>query len=818
VELLESRQLLSVAIPTFVRASAVPLPSPLATSGSAAYTPGNIRHIYGFDQLSYTGSGQTIAIIDAYDAPNLASDLHTFDTRFGLPDPSFRKVAQDGSNNLPGTDPSGPGGSNWEAEEALDVDWAHAIAPGANILLVEANSNNFSDLLTAVDFAARQPGVVAVSMSWGSTEFSGENSFDSHFLSPARHAGVTFIASAGDTGGVVDYPAVAANVLAIGGTSLFNSGGNYASESAWPDGGGGVSAVEAVPAFQAGLGYPGRATPDVAYDADPNTGVYVYDSYNGGWFLFGGTSAGAPQWAGLMALVAQGRAQQGLAPLNGASQTLSALYQVPRSDFHDVTSGSAGSHAAGPGFDLATGLGSPVANRLIPDLVNIFPQATNSATHFALTAISPVSANAPFTITLTALDASNNVAIGYTGTVHFTSSDSAAILPANYQFGSADSGVHSFTVTLVHTGTQTVTSSDTAKAGITGAVSISVASMPIAGAGLFANGQWLFDSNNSNPATTVAINNFGSSGDIAVTGDWLGNGKTYIGVFRPSTGSWYLSTTNTDYSPANTIQLGNFGAPGDIPVVGHWGSNPAADYVGVFRPSTGQWFLDQIQGSYNPATTIQINFGAAGDKPVVGNWGKSTISDGRSYVGIFRPSTGQWFLDEVEGDYNPRTTIRIDNFGASGDVPQVGNWLGGAQDGHTYIGVFRPGTGQWFLSKSNASYTAANTIQIGNFGGPGDIAAVGDWLGSGLTEVGVFRPNSGQWFFSKTDTNYTASNTIQINNFGGGSYQPVVGAWAIPRPAVEGSPGSDTPAAGHVDPLNFLTPADVAAAFASWRP
>jgi hypothetical protein len=342
--------------------------------------------------------------------------------------------------------------------------------------------------------------------------------------------------------------------------------------------------------------------------------------------------------------------------------------------------------------------------------------------------------------------------------------------------------------------------------------------VPVQSVGVFraGTGVWYLDEAHAsyNPATTVQIDNFGGSSDIAVTGDWLGNHQTYVGVFRPSTGTWYLSTTNTNYSPANTIQIGNFGMAGDIPVVGRWGQNPNVDYIGVFRPSTHQWFLDEIQGNYNPATTIEIdNFGTAGDTPVVGNWGNSTISDGRSYVGVFRPGTGQWFLDEVEGNYNPATTIQINNFGCPGDVARVGDWLGGAQDGHTYVGVFRPGSGTWYLSKTNTSYAPANTLQISNFGSSGDVAQAGDWLGTSLTEVGVFRPGTGQWFLSKTNTSYTAANTIQIGNFGASGDQPVVGGWAVPEPEMlQGLPGGGTASLTEAE-LQTI----VSAAIAHWK-
>jgi hypothetical protein len=335
-------------------------------------TPAQVRQAYGFNQLSYTGSGQTIAIVDAYDDPNIASDLHHFDAQFGLPDPSFTKMTPEGQ---PAVD------TGWAGEIALDVEWAHAIAPGANIVLVEAKSASLSDLLGAVQYAATQTGASVVSMSWGASEFAGEAAYDSVFNQP----GVTFVASAGDNGAWygADWPASSPNVLAVGGTTLsVSSTGSYLGETAWTSyspwqygGGGGYSSYESEPAYQSGVQSSGaRTTPDVAYDASPSTGFYVYDSTNGGWFAVGGTSAGAPQWAALVTLADQGRASLGQAPLTGSSQTLPALYALAQSSYgtyyHDVTRGSNG-YSARPGYDLVTGLGSPKANALVPALVKV---------------------------------------------------------------------------------------------------------------------------------------------------------------------------------------------------------------------------------------------------------------------------------------------------------------------------------------------------------------------------------------------------------------------------------------------------------------
>ena len=220
---------------------------------SSGFTPQQIRTAYGINQIGFgpitgDGTGQTIAIVDAYDDPNLvdstspnfkSSDLALFDQRFGLPDPpSFEKLGQDGSTNLPAADPSGV----WEVEEALDVEWAHAIAPGASIVLIECNSPGFESLLNfGARTAASLPGVSVVSMSFGTSEFTNEQFFDAAFTPPSGHQGVTFVASTGDCGSSVDYPASSPDVLAVGGTSLaLNADNTYQCELNWPYSGSGT--------------------------------------------------------------------------------------------------------------------------------------------------------------------------------------------------------------------------------------------------------------------------------------------------------------------------------------------------------------------------------------------------------------------------------------------------------------------------------------------------------------------------------------------------------------------------------------------------
>jgi len=349
----------------------------------AGYSPSQMLHAYGFDKLPYDGAGQTIAIVDAYDNPNIGASLTAFNQRYGLPAAIFEKAMPQGK---PVADP------DWGFEIALDVEWAHAIAPAAKILLVEAKSASYSDLLGAVSYAVGR-GASVVSMSWGSSEFAAETgaNYDGKFASLlAANPNVTFVASSGDSG-TTSWPAVSPYVIGVGGTSLqLDSAGNMISEVSWGNGkrsvrsggsGGGTSLYENKPSYQNALvSGTKRKSPDVAYDADPNTGVNVYDISSGGWWEVGGTSAGAPQWAGLIALANQARASVGKSPLSSYSQTLPALYGLDASYFHDITSGSNVNGSATAGYDVVTGRGSPRADLIVAALAGVSTSATTSTT------------------------------------------------------------------------------------------------------------------------------------------------------------------------------------------------------------------------------------------------------------------------------------------------------------------------------------------------------------------------------------------------------------------------------------------------------
>ena len=316
---------------------------PYAASSPSGLSPATIKSVYNFPTSSTAGASKTIAIVDAYDDPNIESDLAVFSNQYGLPacttaNGCFKKVNQNGGTKYPRSD------SGWSLEIALDVEWVHAIAPGAKILLVEASSNSFSNLLAAEDYAKTHAQYV--SNSWGGSEFSGESSYDSHFV----QSGVSFFVSSGDNGTPAEYPSSSPNVISVGGTTLNNIGKSNFSETGWSGSGGGCSAYESKNSAQStgSVNCAGkRATPDVSLDADPSSGVSVYDSvrYQGqkGWFTVGGTSASSPMWAARSAV---------------AGSVVNASYVYgSQITYRDITSGSNGESCL-PGYDLVTGRGS----------------------------------------------------------------------------------------------------------------------------------------------------------------------------------------------------------------------------------------------------------------------------------------------------------------------------------------------------------------------------------------------------------------------------------------------------------------------------
>ena len=338
-------------IRTDVNRSSRPFPSASAggaTPAVAPLYPADLQAAYGLTAAAASsGAGVTVAVVDAYDDPTAESDLAAYRSSLGLPactsaSGCFTKVNQSGGTSYPRPD------SGWTTEIALDLDMVSAICPNCSILLVEANSDNLSDLGRGVNRAIAM-GAKFISNSYGSSEDAGERSWDAAWYT---HPGVVITASSGDIGYGVQFPAASPHVVAVGGTTLSRGPGGTWSQSAWSGGGSGCSAYEPKPPWQTDSGCAKRTVADVSAVADPSTGVAVYVS--GGWYLMGGTSAAAPIVAAAYALAG-----------TPAAGTYPASYPYLRGGLTDVVGGTNGLCGAQPylcqgvaGYDGPTGLGT----------------------------------------------------------------------------------------------------------------------------------------------------------------------------------------------------------------------------------------------------------------------------------------------------------------------------------------------------------------------------------------------------------------------------------------------------------------------------
>ncbi|MFC9631988.1 peptidase S8 [Streptomyces mirabilis] len=328
----------------------------------SGYGPSNLQSAYGLTSAAASnGSGETIAIVDAYNDPNAEADLAKYRSYYGLSacttaNGCFKKVSQTGSTtSLPSSD------AGWSEEISLDVDMASAICPNCNILLVEATSATMANLGKAVNEAVKL-GAKYVSNSYGGSESSSDTSYDSSYF---NHPGVAITVSAGDSGYGAEYPAASKYVTSVGGTALSTSSNSRGwTESVWETSstegtGSGCSSYDAKPTWQTDTGCSKRTIADVSAVADPATGVSVYDSYGvtAGWYTFGGTSASSPIIAGVYAL--------GGTPSSGSYPASFPYASAGTSALNDVTSGSNGSCGssylctAKSGYDGPTGWGTP---------------------------------------------------------------------------------------------------------------------------------------------------------------------------------------------------------------------------------------------------------------------------------------------------------------------------------------------------------------------------------------------------------------------------------------------------------------------------
>lgn len=398
--------------------AAAPAPQPISV-----FTPAQIKAAYAMAalpaaanlaatrftaaQAAAMGAGQTIYLVDSNDDPNAAAELAAFNAQFGLPGCTtvpmpattrlplaaaavsagctFSVVYVGANGQLSNTEPAYDSG--WASEIALDVQWSHATAPLARIILLEAPSGTLTNLTAAIQLANLMgPGVV--SMSFGGAEGSYVPAYDGIFT----RAGSSYVASTGDSGAGVNWPSVSTNVMAVGGTTLNYTGAGVRSEVTWSGTGGGLSAFEIEPTFQTVVTVPGepvakagaktaptmyRGVADVALTADPMRGVYVAMIPRGAravsWGAFGGTSVGAPQWSGVIAVANAQRAAVSKAALGGKAvamlyQNVAAVKGIYAGAFCDVSAGSDGTAAtakAGNGYDLPTGLGTPNVSNLL---------------------------------------------------------------------------------------------------------------------------------------------------------------------------------------------------------------------------------------------------------------------------------------------------------------------------------------------------------------------------------------------------------------------------------------------------------------------
>lgn len=349
-------------------------PNAALGSNCCHLSPNDLTVLYD-NATGYTGAGQTIVIAGAYAWSN--TDINSFDTQWQLPPlPTGSGQVCTGSKKAVGCKFN----SQNSIEIALDVEYAHGTAPGARILNYMAASTSFSDFARMYNrIVTDNPGHVATT-SWGSCEAgtsTATQQTNDNIFANANAIGQTWFAASGDGGSrdcssilTVDHPANSPHVMGAGGTTPVCSGGmtasnpgcaGYGFESGWSGSGGGISQVFTRPAFQAGCSLPAgtqRLVPDVALEADPSPGNYVAEG--GHWYIVGGTSDAAPQWAGFFAALNQKAGGSGLG--NPGAR----LYGMCSSAaFHDITSGSNGDYSASVGYDMVTGLGSPDASNLL---------------------------------------------------------------------------------------------------------------------------------------------------------------------------------------------------------------------------------------------------------------------------------------------------------------------------------------------------------------------------------------------------------------------------------------------------------------------
>jgi hypothetical protein len=539
----------------------------VAVSG---YGPSDLDSAYSVPTT--LGSGKTVAIVDAYNDPNAASDLATYRSNFGLPSCTvangcFKQVNQNGA-----TSPLPANNTGWAGEEMLDIEMVSAICPNCHITLVEASSATTANLGTAVNTAVSL-GAVSVSNSYGGSESSSESSYDTSYY---KHPGVAIVASSGDSGYTREYPAASPWVTAVGGTALSRaSNARGWSESVWSTNstegaGSGCSSYETKPSFQHDTGCTRRTIADVSAVADPATGVAVYDSYgSGGWTVFGGTSVASPIIGAMYALA--NSATAGTYPNSYPYANTSALWDVTTG--HTASCSPAYLCTGEVGYDGPTGLGTPNG-------VAAFGPGSVSQNDFSIS-VSPgsgsVTAGSGTSATVSTAVTSGSAQTVSLSTSGLPSGASASFSPSSVTAGSSSTMTIStssstpagtYTVTITGTGSSATHATSFALT-VTGSGGSCTAAQKIANPG--------FESGSASwTATSGVIGQYGSSGEPTHSGTWNawldGYGTTHTDTLSQSvtipsgcsnyTLSFWLhidtaeTTTTTQYDKL-TVTLGS---------------------------------------------------------------------------------------------------------------------------------------------------------------------------------------------------------------------------------------------------------------------
>ncbi|MEV6498127.1 putative Ig domain-containing protein [Streptomyces prunicolor] len=566
-----------------------------AAAAVSGLSPANLHSAYALPSTG--GSGLTVAVVDAYNDPNAASDLATYRSNFGLSactvaSGCFKQVSQTGSTtSLPTND------TGWAGEEALDIDMVSAVCPNCNIILVEASSATDSDLGTAENEAVAL-GAKFVSNSWGGSESSSQTSEDTSYF---KHPGVAITVSSGDEAYGAEYPATSQYVTAVGGTALSTSSSTRGwTESVWKTsstegGGSGCSAYDAKPTWQTDTGCTKRMEADVSAVADPATGVAVYDTYGGsGWAVYGGTSASSPIIAGVYAL----------AGTPGSSDYPAKYPYSHTSNLYDVTSGNNGSCStsyfctAGTGYDGPTGWGTP-------DGTAAFTSGTTTGN--TVTVTNPGSQS-----TVTGSTAS--LQISATDSASATLTYSASGLPTGLSISSS-TGLISGTASTAGTYAVTVTATDST--GASGSASFTW-TVSTSGGGSCTSSQLLgnagFESGNTTwtASSGVITNDSGESAHAGSYYAWLdGYGSTHTDTLSQSVTipSGCTGTTFTFYLHVDTAETSTSTAYDKLTVTA--GSTTLATYSNL-NAATG-YVQKSISLSAYAGSTVTLKFSGVED-------------------------------------------------------------------------------------------------------------------------------------------------------------------------------------------------------------